>query len=721
MVIIVNDTLFYLHGKSVSMILENRDGIVTLKHFGRKITNYHFSNQLHERDHAFSGNRDPLNRTYSYDTQRHIVGQHGLGDFRQPSIRIQHQQNEWTDLKLVDYKVMKGHEQADKLPNPHGLEEAETLQLIFKDELAGIRYELFYTVSDEVDTITQFVRVTNESKQPIVLHRVLSTMLDVPAKPYDVVTLQGSYGREKTVRRQSVTQGIFSIESNRGASGHAQTPALILCDQRATDNQGEAIALQLMYSGNFQAFVQQNQLNEIRLGIGINDDNFSWELAPQTSFDSPVALLSYSANGLQGLTSESQSYIKQHIIPAAFSDKERPILINNWEATYFNFNKEKLLEIVDEAAALGMELFVLDDGWFGNRFDDNRALGDWYVNETKLGGSLAELIKEVHQRGLQFGLWIEPEMISQESDLYQEHPEWVIQVPGREHTYSRNQLVLDYSNPEVVQYMKKLFDDLLSTHEIDYIKWDMNRNMTNIGNGDSYLATRAQSHRYMLGVYELAAHLTENHPTVLFESCSGGGGRNDLGMMRYFPQVWASDNTDAICRLDIQYGSNFLYPTISMGSHVSAVPNHQVNRLTSIQTRGDVAMMGNLGYELDLTQLSDEEKAIVKEQVERYKTIRSTVQNGKFYRLINPDELRNEVAVQYSDEEQTVVTYVRILSTIETIESTLYLKGLEEDTVYELAETGLCYSGAELMYAGLTMVLPAGDFLSQQLVFKRIV
>ncbi|MBF6978856.1 alpha-galactosidase [Aerococcaceae bacterium zg-BR22] len=720
MAIINSDNLFYLHGKSVSMILENREGVVTLKHFGRKVKNYHFSNQLFERDHAFSGNRNPLNRTYSYDTQRHIVGQHGLGDFRQPAIRIQHQQNEWTDLKLVDYKVFKGHEQAVQLPNPHGLDDSDTLQLIFKDEVANIRYEIFYTVSEHTDTIVQFVRVTNESNQPIVLHRVLSSLLDVPAKPYDVMTLQGAYGREKTVRRQAVTQGLFSIGSNRGASGHAQTPAIILCDHNATDDYGNAIALQLMYSGNFQAFVQQNQLNEVRVGIGLSDDNFTWELAPQDSFDVPVALLSYSAQGLQGLTNESQSFVKEHIIPADFANKERPILINNWEATYFNFDKAKLLEIVDEAAALGMELFVLDDGWFGNRFDDNRALGDWYVNEAKLDGSLAEFIKEVHQRGMQFGLWIEPEMISQESDLYQEHPNWVIQVPGREHTYSRNQLVLDYSNPEVVQYMKKLFNDLLSTYDIDYIKWDMNRNMTNIGNGDTYLATRAQSHRYMLGVYELAAYLTQNHPTVLFESCSGGGGRNDLGMMRYFPQVWASDNTDAICRLDIQYGSNFLYPTISMGSHVSAAPNHQVNRITSVATRGDVAMMGNLGYELDLTQLNDEEKAIVKEQVARYKLIRSTVQNGQFFRLINPDEMRNEVAVQYTDDEQTIVTYVRILSTIETIETTLYLKGLEEEALYELTESRMQYSGAELMYAGLTMVLPAGDFLSQQLVFKKI-
>lgn len=460
-------------------------------------------------------------------------------------------------------------------------------------------------------------------------------------------------------------------------------------------------------------------MSEVRLGIGINEDNFAWKLEAGQTFYSPVALLNYSAQGLTGLSHESQAFVQEHIIPKAFAKRERLILINNWEATYFDFKKEKLLELADEAQKVGIELFVLDDGWFGNRFDDNRALGDWFVNEDKIGGSLTELIAEVHSRGLQFGLWVEPEMISVDSQLYRAHPDWAIQVPDRDHTYSRNQLVLDYANPDVVAYIKGTLDQLLSQHDIDYIKWDMNRNITNLGNGTNYLATKMQSHKYILGLYEIVKYLTEKYENILFESCSGGGGRNDLGMMRYFPQVWASDNTDAIARLSIQYGSSYLYPTISMGAHVSAVPNHQMGRITPLETRGNVAMMGNLGYELDLTSLPQEELNEIAAQVAHYKSIRRIIQFGQQFRLINPSQGSNESAVQFNYKEHSVVTYVRVLATVEEIETTLKLKGLEEDALYSLEGTNQLYSGAELMYAGLTVVLPQGDFLSKQYVFVK--
>lgn len=378
-----------------------------------------------------------------------------------------------------------------------------------------------------------------------------------------------------------------------------------------------------------------------------------------------------------------------------------------------------MLDLADEASKLGIELFVLDDGWFSNRFDDNRALGDWVVNEEKLGGPLNDLIAEVHAKGLKFGLWFEPEMISVDSDLYRAHPDWAIQAEGRGHTYSRNQLVLNLANPDVVAYIKAAIDKILTENAIDYVKWDYNRNITNIGNGDTYLATQMQSHAYMLGLYDLVSYLTEKHSNILFESCSGGGGRNDLGMMRYFPQVWASDNTDAISRLPIQYGSSYLHPTISMGSHVSASPNHQMGRTTPIETRGNVAMMGNLGYELDLTSLPESDKEVIAAQVAHYKDIRPVVQFGKQYRLINPEAGSNEAAVQFVYEDKVVVTYVRTLSTIETIETTLKLKGLEEEALYCLQGTDQVYSGAELMYAGLIAILPQGDYLSKQYYFVK--
>ena len=715
----IEGNLFYIQSKEMSMIIENKEGDLLLRHIGGKIAKYHGSNAILEKDHAFSGNPTPDNRTFSYDTQRQVFGVHGFGDFRQPSLKIAHTNNELTQFKLTSSEILHGAKEATGLPNPHSTEDAETLVLTLEDKVAALELKLYYTAYADCSTISTFAKISNLSDKAVVINRALSTMLDVPAGNYDVVTLQGAYAREKTVRRQMVEQGIFSIASNRGASGHAQTPAVILCDRTATEDAGSALALQLLYSGNFQAFVQKNQLNEVRLGIGINDDNFAWQLAAGDSFETPVALMTYSAKGLTHLSQESQLFVQNHIMPKQFAHVERPILINNWEATYFNFKKEKLLDLADEASKLGIELFVLDDGWFGNRFDDNRALGDWVVNEEKLGGPLNDLIAEVHAKGLKFGLWFEPEMISVDSDLYRAHPDWAIQAEGRAHTYSRNQLVLNLANPDVVAYIKLAIDEILTENAIDYVKWDYNRNITNIGNGDTYLATQMQSHAYMLGLYDLVSYLTEKHSNILFESCSGGGGRNDLGMMRYFPQVWASDNTDAISRLQIQYGSSYLYPTISMGSHVSASPNHQMGRTTPIETRGNVAMMGNLGYELDLTSLPESDKEVIATQVSHYKDIRPVVQFGKHYRLINPEQGANEAAVQFVYEDKVVVTYVRTLSMIETIETTLKLKGLEEADTYRLQETGQVFSGAELMYAGLTVTLPQGDYLSKQYYFVK--
>ena len=625
-----------------------------------------------------------------------------------------------TRFEFLKAEVVKGISLESKLPYPHSLEKAETLIFTLVDKVADLELKLYYTVVEDNNTIVTYSEVINNSNQAVVIHRALSAMADVPARDYDVVTLQGAYAREKTVRRQRVEQGIFKVASNRGASGHAQTPALILCDHEASEGAGEALAFQLMYSGNFQTFVQKSQINEVRVAIGIEDENFTWELASKESFETPVALITYSHQGLTGVSQESQAFVTDYIIPKQFAHEERPILLNNWEATYFDFEKEKLLELAEDAKQVGAELFVLDDGWFGNRFDDNRALGDWFVNEEKLGGPLQDLIEKVHAKGLKFGLWFEPEMISVDSDLYRKHPDWAIQVPNYGHTYSRNQLVLNLANPDVVTYLKDVLDKILTDNAIDYVKWDYNRNMTNIGNGANYLESQMLSHQYMLGLYDLVEFLTSKHENILFESCSGGGGRNDLGMMRYFPQVWASDNTDAIARLPIQYGSSYLYPTISMGAHVSAVPNHQMERTTPLETRGDVAMMGNLGYELDLTSLTQEEKDVIAGQIAHYKDIRPVVQFGQQYRLINPEAGSNEAAVQFNYENKVLATYVRVLSTVETVETTLKLKNLDQDANYMLQGTGQVYSGAELMYAGITVVLPQGDFLSKQFYFVKV-
>ena len=715
------DQLFYIHSKDMSIILEEREGYLFLKHIGKRINQYNHSNAVIEKDHSFSANPTQNDRTFSLDTLRQVVGVTGLGDTRQPSIQIEHSNNELLQFKYKDYEIISGIEESKKLPNPYTSdEEAETLIIYLEDEIAKVGLKLFYTVYSDSNTITTFSEVINLGDENIKLHEAMSVMLDLPKQEYKVKSFQGAYAREKTVKEIKLEQGIFQVSSNRGASGHSHTPSIILSDLETSEDYGNALSVQLMYSGNFKIKVQQSQLGEVRVLAGINSEKFAWGLESQESFNTPVAVMNFSDKGFTGLTQESQFFVQNHIIPGRFSNKIRPILINNWEATYFDFTKSKLLELAKTAKETGIELFVLDDGWFGDRRDDFRALGDWNVNEEKLNGSLKELITEVKDLGLQFGLWVEPEMISEESNLYREHPEWVIQAPGRKHTYSRSQLVLDLSNKEVVKYIKETLDYILANHDIDYIKWDMNRNITNIGNGSSYIETMQQSHEYMLNLYEITEYITNKYPSVLFESCSGGGGRNDLGMMRYFPQVWASDNTDAIDRLAIQYGSSYLYPTISMGAHVSVAPNHQVNRSTPLETRGDVAMMGNLGYELDLTSLSSKEIDSVKEQIARYKTIRHTVQLGKQYRLINPGLSSNETAVQFVKDGQVVVTYVRILSMIEQMETTIKLKGLEPDGFYQLNDNQTIYSGAELMYGGFTIDLPAGDFLSKQLIFNKI-
>ncbi|UUX34764.1 alpha-galactosidase [Fundicoccus culcitae] len=718
MPIIKSEQQFYLHADNLTMIIEEADGYLFLKYIGRQVKQYHGSNAVILKDHAFSGNPNPHQREFSMDTQRLLIGQHGLGDFRQPSIRIQHTNNETTDFRYESYEITPGVITAQGLPSPYASpEEATTLTLTLRDQVAHLMLKLYYTVYENSATITTFTQLINSSAEDVVVHRLQSVMLDLPTDNYDVITFQGAYAREKTVRRHTIDQGIFIVGSNRGASGHGQTPAGIITHPTTTDDFGEALSIQLMYSGNFEFGCQQNQLNELRVSMGIAADNFMWQLKPQESFDTPVAVLNFSYQGLNKLSQTSHVFIRQHIMPANFANQERPILINNWEATYFDFNRDKLLAIADKASELGIELFVLDDGWFGQRHDDNSSLGDWYVNEAKIQGSLSELIAQIKSRGLKFGIWIEPEMISENSDLYRKHPDWVIQLPNREHTYSRNQLVLNYANPEVVEYMRYLFDGLLMDYDIDYVKWDMNRNMTNIGNGADYTQTMMQSHQYMLGLYDLMAYLTTKHPEVLFESCSGGGGRNDLGMMRYFPQVWASDNTDAVSRLDIQHGSSYLHPVISMGAHVSAVPNHQLNRVTDLKTRGDVAMMGNLGYELDLNDLSQAEQQQVKDQVTRYKTIRSMVQLGQQYRVMHT---ANETAVQFKYGDQVLLTYVKVLSSHEEMETIVRLKDLEEEALYRVEDSSEVYSGAELMYAGLTMDVAKGDFKSIQILMTKV-
>ena len=717
---------FHLQGKNFSYVFNvMQNGQLGQLYFGKKIRHREDFSHFFYKPEVGIGiiahyEEDP---GFSLEYFKQEYPSYGTTDFRKPAFEIEDENgSRVSNFVYKGYRIYKGKEKLQGLPATYVLseEEAETLEITLEDEVLECRLYLTYTIFNERDILTRNARFENYGKQNLKLNRAMSLSLDLPDYNYEMLHFSGAWARERHLKTRKLEVGNQYIDSTRGASSAHQNPFIILKRPNTDEDIGEAIGFSLVYSGNFLAHVEVDHFDATRVTMGINPFDFSWNLNGGESFQTPEAIISFTSTGLNSLSQNFHSLYRERLMRGEWKEKERPILINNWEATYFDFNEEKLLNMVRKAKKLGFELFVLDDGWFGNRFDDNRALGDWVVNEKKLGGSLESLISAIHERGLQFGLWLEPEMISVDSDLYRKHPDWAIQVPGYEHTYSRNQLVLNLANPQVVEYLKNVLDELLSHHKIDYIKWDMNRNITNLGNGSAYLETQMQSHQYMLGLYELVSYLTEKHSHILFESCSGGGGRNDLGMMRYFPQVWASDNTDAIARLPIQYGSSYLYPTISMGAHVSAVPNHQMGRMTPLKTRGHVAMMGNLGYELDLTSLSDDEKAEIANQVNLYKELRSVVQLGNQYRLINPDAESNEAAVQFNYGNQTIVTYVRVLSVVETMETTLKLKDLEVEGLYELEGTNIVYSGAELMYAGLTVTLSPGDFLSRQYKFKRL-
>ena len=715
---------FHLYNEEISYImcvLEN--GHMGQLYYGKRIHDKPDFSYLVEKcgrpmtSYIFEGDR-----SFSLEHIRQEYPVYGTTDYRHPAIEImQENGSNISEFKYVGYEILKGKPSLKGLPATYteSEEEAETLKIILKDSLTGAKLTLLYTIFSKGSAIARSAHICNEGEKVLHLQTMMSLNLDLPDKDYVWMQLSGAWSRERYVKNRILEQGITAIDSMRGNSSHEHNPFMVLKRPNAGETSGEVIGFSLIYSGNFRMQAEVDTHDVTRITVGINPDRFDWKLEPGEEFQTPEAVMVYSDQGLNKMSQTFHRLYAKRLARGYWRDRPRPILNNNWEATYFNFTEDRLVQIASKAKECGVELFVLDDGWFGQRNDDHAGLGDWVANPERLPNGIKGLSERIEAMGIKFGLWFEPEMTNKDSDLYRAHPDWAIQAEGRAHTYSRNQLVLNLANPDVVAYIKLAIDEILTENAIDYVKWDYNRNITNIGNGDTYLATQMQSHAYMLGLYDLVSYLTEKHSNILFESCSGGGGRNDLGMMRYFPQVWASDNTDAISRLQIQYGSSYLYPTISMGSHVSASPNHQMGRTTPIETRGNVAMMGNLGYELDLTSLPESDKEVIATQVSHYKDIRPVVQFGKHYRLINPEQGANEAAVQFVYEDKVVVTYVRTLSMIETIETTLKLKGLEEADTYRLQETGQVFSGAELMYAGLTVTLPQGDYLSKQYYFVK--
>nr|WP_288248723.1 alpha-galactosidase [uncultured Romboutsia sp.] len=717
---------FNLSTSKTSYVLKVLDSNhVAHVYWGKKIKAKNLDYVLRSKNWgSFLTNTDNIDDFMLEMTPQEYPG-YGSTDLRTPAVELQFSDGtSATDFRYESHNIYAGKNKLNNLPATYVEDENEamTLELTLVDSLKNVKLILSYSVFEEFDAITRSVKIINESNEDVNINRVLSANVDFRDSDYELLQLSGAWARERHIIRKEIRSGSQSIESRRGSSSHAQNPFMALVRKDTTEQHGEVYGFSLIYSGNFLANVEVDMYENARAQIGINPFDFTWLLKSKEEFTAPEAVLVYSNEGLTGMSHIYNCLYGKRLCKGKYRDEVRPILINNWEATYFDFNETKIKEIAREATNLGMELFVLDDGWFGKRDDDNSSLGDWFVNEEKLKGGLNKLATEINEMGLQFGLWFEPEMVSPISELYKKHPDWCIHIPGRNRSEARRQLILDYSREDVCNYIIEKISEVLSSAPISYVKWDMNRNMSEIGSAKLPAnRQREVAHRYILGLYKVLEEITTRFPDVLFESCSGGGGRFDPGMLYYMPQTWTSDNTDAIERLKIQFGTSMVYPNASIGCHVSAVPNHQVDRITPIETRGVVAMSGNFGYELDITKLPESEKEIIKEQVKLYKEIRETIQFGKCYRLSSPFE-NNDIAWMFisKDCEEIIVSFVRTLAKPNSKFISLKLVGLDESSKYEILGENIIVGGDELMNIGLNVPELKGDYQAKMWRLKKV-
>lgn len=654
---------------------------------------------------------------------------HGIGDYREPCFMILDEDGmSACDLRFVGSRVEKGkpalrQKGVSCLPATFAGEgEADTLVMILEDAHAGLTVELTYTIFAKLNVVTRSAKVVNHGEADVRLQRVLSACVDFESSAYDMITLNGSWARERIVERAPLHHGKQSVDSVKGESSHQSNPFVALVSHNADEETGEAYGFNLVYSGNFFAQAEVTQHKHTRFVMGIHPFDFSWLLRTEEEFTAPEVVMVYSKHGIGEMSRTFHDLYRGHLIRGEWKDKKRPVLINNWEATYFQFDTEKLIAIAKQAAELGVEMLVMDDGWFGHRDSDNSSLGDWFVYEDKLKGGLPYLVNEVNKLGMKFGIWFEPEMISPDSKLYAEHPEWAIQIIGRELTQSREQYVLDYSNAEVRDYVYGMMRKILDSANIEYIKWDMNRQLTEVGS--TSLPRKRQRelwHRYVLGVYDLMNRLTTDYPHLLLENCSGGGARFDPAMLYFSPQIWTSDDTDAIERLKIQYGTSLCYPASAMGAHVSDCPNHTVGRTTPFATRGDVALVGTFGYELDVTRIPQADRDAIPGQIAKFHRFNPLVRTGDQYRLGNlfADGGYDAWMFVAKDKSEALFTFVQVLGRPNYPSRNIKLRGLAPEKRYRIEETGQTASGRTLMEAGI-LVNVYGDFTSQTLYLQEV-
>ena len=673
---------------------------------------------LNYGDRGFSGNPNSAgnDRTYSLDALPQEYPSLGTGDFRNYALNIENADgSQCCNPVYITHEIAAGKYTLKGLPFVRAEEnEAETLKIILEDPVTKVELHLLYGVLEKEDIITRSVIIKNAGKAPVTVKKAQSACLDFLHGDYDLIKFYGRHAMERNMERMPVSHESTRIGSRRGTSSHQYNPGVILAGKNTNEDSGNCYGMLFVYSGNFLVEAEKDQYDQTRIQMGLTDELFAYPLEAGAEFIAPEVILSYTNKGLSRLSQQYHHCIMNHICQGKYVHANRPVLINSWEAAYFDFTGDTIVELAKEAKALGIDMVVMDDGWFGKRNDDNSSLGDWYVNEEKLGGTLTKLIERVNAEGVKFGIWIEPEMVSEDSDLYREHPEWAITIPGRKPVRSRNQLVLDFSRKEVRDEIFKRICAVLDQGNVEYIKWDMNRSLADI-----YAPN--VTYDYVLGVYDFLEKLTNRYPDILIEGCSGGGGRFDAGMLYYTPQIWCSDNTDAINRTRIQYGTSFFYPVAAMGSHVSAVPNHQTGRVTSMHTRGVAAMSGTFGYELNPALLNAKEKAEIRAQLAQYREYQELIREGDYYRLSNPFQDNFAAWMVVSDDRsKALVSVIRLTAEANPPAAYVTLKGMEEDAFYREKTTGKVYPGAALMEAGILLPAAVSEYEAYQIALERV-
>lgn len=713
-----NKKIFSLHTRNTTyQMMIDQHGYLLHLYYGAKNKGF-MDYMLMYADRGFSGNPYVAgnDRTYSLDTLPQEYPTLGTGDYRNYALNIENSDgSQCCNLKFSHYKIKKGKYSLKGLPSVWaGEDEADTLEVVLEDQVSNIEVTLLYGVLAEGDIITRSAIIRNAGENKVIIKKAAGACLDFVTGDFDLVKFYGKHAMERNIERMHVGHGTLSFGSRRGTSSHQYNPGVILADRNTTEDFGGCYGMLFAYSGNFLCEVEKDQVNQTRLLMGLNDDLFAYPLDVNQEFIVPEVIMTYSGDGFSELSHRYHSCIRNHVCRGKYVNAARPVLINSWEAAYFDFNGDTIVGLAKEAAELGIDMVVMDDGWFGKRNDDNSSLGDWYVNEDKLGCTLSEMIDKINRLGVKFGIWIEPEMINEDSELYRNHPDWAIKIENRAPIRSRNQLLLDFSRKEVRDYIFEQICAILDQGNIEYIKWDMNRSMADVYAGNV-------TYDYVLGVYDFLERLITKYPDILIEGCSGGGGRFDAGMMYYTPQIWCSDNTDAINRTRIQYGSSFFYPISVVGSHVSAVPNHQTGRITSLNTRGITAMAGTFGYEMNPALLSQEDKMVIRGQIKTYKKYEKLICQGDYYRLSNPfyDECCAWMFVS-GDKKQALVNVVRLDVEGNMAATYIRLKGLNKESVYIDDATGKVYTGVALMEAGMPIAFPKAEYESYQIALTEV-